>query len=179
MRYHYLLAAIPVAFLTGTWLGHTLAEQRGADAAPGYVLATTPSYSRTPKKDTQHNATQPVDSLTAKMDAVHSELLTVKAGVDKLSASLLTYAASPGNTNRADNISQTRYTPNEIAEFQNNILAQIADPGFNLNKLHAMPEFQKLSAEDKTIVLEEIARRLDSGEISKTAFLPGYSADSE
>ena len=178
MRYHYLLAAIPVAFVTGTWLGHTLAEQRGADEAPGYALTTTPSYSIAAEQNTQHSATQPVDALNAKIDVVHSELLAVKAGLDKLSTSFHTYAASAGNTNTADNVSQT-YTPNEIAEFQNNIFAQIGDPSFNLNELHAMPEFQKLSAQDKTIVLEEIARRLDSGEISKTAFLPGYSPDSE
>ena len=179
MRYYSLLAAIFVAFFTGTWLGHTLAQRHQTGVAPGDALATTPSYSRTAEKDPQYNDTQPLDSLTAKMDVVHSELRAVKAELDKLSSSLHTYTASSGNANTGDSISQTSYTPNEIAGFQNNIFAQAADPGFNLNKLHAMPEFQKLSAEDKATVLEEIARRLDSGEISKTAFLPGYRADSK
>ena len=161
MRHYYLFAAIAVSFLTGTWLGYTLSEQRQTNAAPGYTLATPQPYTQTD------------------MDVLHSELRAMKATLDQLSTSIHTSTTSSGESNTVDKISRANYAPNEIAGFQNNIYAQISDPSFNLNKLYAMPEFQKLSEQDKKPVLDEIARRLDSGEISKRAFLPGYNPASE
>jgi hypothetical protein len=164
MRYYYLFAAIAVSFLTGTWLGYTLSEQRQTDAAPGYTLATPQPYTQTD------------------MDVLHSELRAMKATLDQLSTSIhtnTTSSTSSGESNTVDKISRANYAPNEIAGFQNNIYAQISDPSFNLSKLHAMPEFQKLSEQDKKPVLDEIAKRLDSGEISKRTFLPGYNPASE
>lgn len=179
MRHYYLLAAIPLSFLTGTWLGSTLSEQKQTDAAPGYTLATPQPYTRLDKGDTEQKDSQLPDSLSARMDAFHSELQAMKIALDQLSISIHSYATSRGGSNMVGSISATNYKPNEVAGFQNNIYAQLSDPVFNLNKLQAMPEFQKLSDADKKPVLDEIARRLDSGEINKSTFLPGYSPASK
>lgn len=173
MRHYYLLAAIPLSFLAGTWLGSTLSEQEQTNAAPGYTLATPQPYTRLDKGDTEQKDNQLPDSLSARMDILHTELQAMKTVLHQLSTSIHSYAASRGGSNTVGSIGTTNYKPDEITGFQNNIYAQLSDPVFNLNKLLATPEFQKLSDADKKPVMDEIARRLDSGEIDKSAFLPG------
>lgn len=178
MRLQYALAAVPVSFLIGTWLGYALSGQQPADP-PGRTLVTSQPYTQLTKTNIEQKDAEQLLSLSVKVDTVHSELRAMKATLDQLSTSLQTYAASLGNANPGGNISTATYTSNEIAGFQDNIFAQLSDPGFNLNKLNATPEFQKLPDEEKKLVMDEIARRLDSGEIDKSAFLPGYDPASK
>lgn len=171
MRHQYLLAAITVSFLAGAWLGYT---QHQPDATPSYALARPePDTLMTKEPSGQTDAPLPT-TLSARMDALHADLRAMKATLDQLLTSMNSRAALRGELTTVNNSVTANYTPNEIAGFQNKIYALLSDPGFNLNKLNAMPEFQKLSEEDKKPVLEELARRLDSNEINKSIFLPGY-----
>jgi hypothetical protein len=179
MRHHYLLAAIPVSFLAGLWLGHTLPAEHQSTAAPGNALVATQHYTQTSEKNTEQTDTQQPESMSARIDTIQSELRTIRFTLDQLSTSLHADTASVGNANTGSNVVRASYTPNEIANFQNNIFGQLSDPGFNLNKLNTMLDFQKLPEADKKLVIDEIARRLDSGEIKKSAFLPGYSPASK
>lgn len=175
MRRYYLFAVIPISFLTGTWLGYAISEQRLTDAALAYTLATPQPNAQTAQEHTDQKGSQLLSPLSARMDVLHAELQTMKATLDQISTSIHSNTTSHGRSNTTDNISAAKYTPNEIADFQNSINAQLSDPSFNLNRLLAMPEFQKLSEQEKKPVLDELARRLDSGEIKKSTFLPGYN----
>ena len=185
MSHFHLLAAIAVSLITGIWLGRTtLSEQHQTDRLPEYRLATPQPPTQAAREYTQQDVIQLFAPLSERIDAIRSELQTMKTAVREIQASLeqLTTSVQMNATlieesNTAYNSNKDTYTPDEIAYFQNDIIAQLSDPAFNLEKLHAMPEFEKLSEEDKKPVLEEIARRLDSGEINKRAFLPGYDAN--
>lgn len=67
-------------------------------------------------------------------------------------------------------------TEKEIDEIKGEVYNALLDTNFTLPELLNSEQLNNLPAEAKQQVLDEVARRIDSGEIDKADFLPGYEA---
>lgn len=62
----------------------------------------------------------------------------------------------------------------DISYIKSEILTSIYNDGYTINELVTSDSLNSLSDADKKEVLDELARRMDSGEIELERFLPGY-----
>lgn len=71
---------------------------------------------------------------------------------------------------------KTVLTEKEIDDTKDEVYNALLDTNYTLTELLNSEQLNNLPAEAKQQVLDEVARRIDSGEIDKTEFLPGYKA---
>jgi len=172
MRNLYLSTSLLVFFLAGTWFGYAFLKQHDPNIAIGKLQSEVlANQDDTVDKDgnlLSHHQYQ-------RLDEIEYQLQNINASLNKILVSIGSDSSTSYNTNVKTRIHQVEYSQDEVVEFQNDVLAQLSYSGFDLNKLNTMAKFQNLSEDQKEPVLREIARRLESGEIDKAQFLPGYS----
>jgi hypothetical protein len=65
-------------------------------------------------------------------------------------------------------------TPGRSEEVKSRVLNSLYDPATNITTLMNSNEMRALSPEQQKEIMKEVAARLDSGQLSKEQFLPGY-----
>lgn len=172
MRNLYLSASLLIFFLAGTWFGYAFLPPLETNTPPTQLHSELlKSQDGCDYKDTNLMAHHQHERL----DEIDYQLQNINASLNKIQVSISDDSSTSYNTHAETRIHKVEYSQHEVVEFQNDVLAQLSYPGFDLNKLNSMAKFQNLSEDQKEPVLREIARRLESGEIDKAEFLPGYN----
>ena len=82
---------------------------------------------------------------------------------------------SNGREKRAnDPIPESAPHSGKAEEIKGRVFNSLQDPATNFTTLLQSKEMQSLSKEQRDDVMREVAARLDSGQLSKEQFLPGY-----
>lgn len=119
-----------------------------------------------------------------KNDLIEEKLDVILSQLNDLSINIENNQISQADINNREN--ETRFietsnvkielTEKEIDETKDEVYNALLDTNFTLPELLNSEQLNNLPAEAKQQVLDEVARRIDSGEIDKAAFLPGYKA---
>ena len=180
-----LLPAL-ISFASGAaitaWLMYT---HSGDSPGTSGSVAPAPASVSGMSGTTEEMATALGRELGDRLDVILAELYELRDRVDRLDTTLADSAFSAQMPeNRADtsardvadrtNATSPALSGPEIETATGNILSRLSEPGFDMGQLASMPELQALPPDARSKVLGEIARRLDSGEIDKRTFLPGY-----
>lgn len=108
-----------------------------------------------------------------KLDAILSKLNNISLTINETNS-------APGRANNdrptLDNAADTNIdmNPDEINNLKNDIYNSLLQPDYTFSQLTSSEALNSLSEIDKKEVLDEVAHRLDSGEIDIENFLPGY-----
>ena len=89
-------------------------------------------------------------------------------------------ATSLGKTNKSlsDTDTNTTINAHELERMKSRIVDTLHDPTTNFARLMESQDMQALPAKQREEVMQEVAARLDSGQLRKEQFLPGYKFQS-
>lgn len=162
------MALLLLAFFAGAWFDSTLRKQLNKNAI---------THSELLPLGTKEYDLDNVAILEKKLDAMLSMVndITYKLDeINKLNSSADATKQVQENNNFTANDANSNLTADEITEAKNVVYSSLSDPGFTFTQLVSLPELNSLPPAAKKEFFDEVARRIDSGEIDKEAFLPGY-----
>ncbi len=146
------------------------------------------TYNETAQYD-QNNIEQLIDE---KISILDSKMDTISYSIEKLSLAIHQPNVSQeiSDTNSDTNSdtdkdtesleeSEHAFKDNSIVSVKDRLYSNLSNPTYTLPDILDSKEMSSLPKPEQQKVLAEIARRIDSGEIDKFQFLPGYSERAE
>jgi hypothetical protein len=120
------------------------------------------------------------------MEARLSELAVALNRIDELSIrgresrvderQLSTNGPDGRDKRENDQVSKSAANVGKLEEIKGRMLDSLQDPATNITTLMNSHEMRSLSAKQQDEVMQEVSARLDSGQLSKEQFLPGYKS---
>ena len=160
MKRNILLGVI-FAFASGMALGRFtgLEEERGA--LPDGPSTVTPS------------------ALTARLDSIDATLRALAVGLGQnpqsINAGRAAFDQPPQVYPAPSHDGAVRAERTKVfTEVKGRILSSLSNPDNNLNKLVQSADMRSLTPEQQDEIMQEVANRINSGQLSKEQFLPGY-----
>lgn len=168
LKVSVFLVLLLLAFFAGTMFDFILTKQPDTNAITNIELI--------PLETKVHDRNK-VALLEQKLDTMLSMVNDITYKLDeisKLNSSVVATEQVQENNNFTANDASSNLTVDEITEAKNVVYSSLSDPGFTFTQLVSLPELNTLPPAAKKEFFDEVARRIDSGEIDKEAFLPGY-----
>lgn len=113
------------------------------------------------------NITSSDTLLIEKLDTILLKLNTLNVNTTIQEETIVDNHKKPDNTFAIAN--------EEIESVKDNIYNSLLEPDFTLMKLTNSNDLNNLPEADKKEILDEVARRIEAGEIQLDSFLPGYN----
>ena len=169
------IALIVVMFVLGLIAGIGVSQIKDSDRPPTSTLDQR-GLSATPA------------ALSARFDQMDARLAELTAALNQGDGQIkgvgqpgdgrpLSANGPTGRANRArDPGLGLAPSPAQFAEIKGRVFNSLQDPATNFTTLAHSNEMQSLSTEQQNEVMRDVAARLDSGQLSKEQFLPGYRA---
>ena len=160
---------IPVSLLLGFIAGYSVNTMFKSEPIELAMINSSPIES-------EINSYSETESVEQKLDVILSQL-------NDLSINIENQQISYEDMNRRDiearddtSNSKINLTDKEIGDAKSGVYNALLDTNFTLTELLNSEQLNSLPTEEKKEVLDEVARRIDSGEINKMLFLPGYKS---
>lgn len=122
--------------------------------------------------------------LDARLDRLEAGLGELTAALNRIEDQRVGEAGQPTDKRRSSanepdsrHNEQAAKSPAITAKFEetkSRMLNSLHDPATNITTLMNSSDMRSLSTENQNEVMQEIAARLDSGQLNKEQFLPGY-----
>ena len=160
MKRNILLGVI-LAFAFGIALGRLTASKEEPNAS----LASPPTIA-------------PL-GLVARLDSIDATLRALAAGLGQNPQLINSGRAAFNQTPPAypapnhDGVVTAERTK-VFTEVKGRILSSLSNPDNNLNKLVQSADMRSLTPQQQDEIMQEVANRINSGQLSKEQFLPGY-----
>ncbi len=164
------------------YLTYTLFFFFGVSFQYGITLALTdktPLTNDTSNTVTPHVISELEQSIIEKISLLDYKIDTINYTIEKLSSNNQTHS-SQAITETSEAVkpldeSEHSFKDNSIVSIKDRLYSNLSNPMYTLPDILESEEMTSLSQLEQQQILTEIARRIDSGEIDKSQFLPGYS----
>ena len=169
------IALIVVMFVLGLIAGIIISQIKGSDQPP------------TPTLDQRGLSATPA-ALSARFDQMEARLAELTAALNQGDGQIKRVGQPGDGRQLSANVPVNRDnrardpglglapSPAQFVEIKGRIFNSLQDPATNFPTLMHSKEMQSLSTEQQHEVMRDVAARLDSGQLSKEQFLPGYRA---
>lgn len=173
MKTKYSYVVIPFAFSAGLIIGYMLNEPNentGFSFKKNHVSnSDTNSYIAT--KDIQLNSR--ISSLEQVVYSMNDSLKKLDTQILRLTNRFNRKAENSDHKSQHD--LSGSYNQARIDVVKSQLFARLSDPTITFPRFISSDEMRSLPANERERVMKEVTRRLESGEINKETFLPGYS----
>jgi len=160
---------IPMSLILGFIAGYSVNTMFKSDPIDLTMINSLPIES-------EINRDRETGSIEQKLDVILSQLNDLSINIDNQQISYQDMNSRDIETRDEVTNSKINLTEKEIGEAKGDVYNALLDTRFTLTELLNSEQLNSLPSEARKEVLDEVARRIDSGEIDKTSFLPGYKA---